>query len=74
MAKRPQVLKSLIAFPGAVWRFIFEARDELKKVTWPTRETTVRYTIAVVIASVVVGAVTGGFDYVLSLVLQQFVT
>ena len=35
---------------------------ELKKVTWPTREETVRLGIAVIIISVVIGLALGGVD------------
>jgi preprotein translocase subunit SecE len=59
--------------PKAVYGFILEARDELKKVSWPSRETTLRYTIIVVIASIMVGALTGGIDYLLTLILEQVV-
>jgi preprotein translocase SecE subunit len=64
-------LSSLTKTPATIYRFIFEARDELKKVSWPNRQTTVRYTIIVVAASLIVGAVTGGIDYLLSLLLER---
>jgi len=35
---------------------------ELKKVTWPTREETVRLGIAVIVISVVIGLALGGID------------
>lgn len=57
---------------GAV-QFVKESRDELKKVRWPSREQTIRYTIIVVIASLAVGLVTGAFDYILTLILERFV-
>ena len=52
-----------------VWSFFREAREELKKVAWPSRRDTLRYTGIVIVASVVVGMVIGGFDYI----LQQFI-
>jgi preprotein translocase SecE subunit len=64
-------IASLTKTPAAIYRFIFEARDELKKVSWPSRETTLRYTLIVIIASLAVGAVTGGIDYLLSLLLEE---
>lgn len=54
-------------------RFVREARDELKKVAWPTREQTTRYTIVVVIASVATGFIIGAVDYILSLIIEQLV-
>ena len=70
MAKQ-QGISSLTKTPANLYRFIFEARDELKKVSWPNRETTVRYTVIVVAASLVVAAVTGGIDYLLTILLEQ---
>ncbi|MEK7108688.1 MAG: preprotein translocase subunit SecE [Patescibacteria group bacterium] len=42
--------------------FVREARLELKKVSWPTRSQTVRYTIAVIVMSLAVAAFLGGLD------------
>ncbi len=46
--------------------FFKEVKEELEKVTWPTREQTIRYTILVIIVTVAVGAFLGGLDYVLT--------
>lgn len=43
-------------------RFLHEVIAELKKVTWPTREETVKLTVVVIIISVLVGAFIGGLD------------
>ncbi len=43
-------------------RFLREVVAELKKVTWPTREETVKLTIIVIIISILVGAFIGGLD------------
>jgi preprotein translocase subunit SecE len=43
-------------------RFLKEVVAELKKVTWPTREETVKLTVVVIVISVVVGAFIGGLD------------
>lgn len=64
---------SLTAWPSNIFKFIKESRDELKKVTWPSRETTIRYTVIVVVSSLVVGMVTGAFDYLLTLALEKLV-
>lgn len=45
-------------------KYVRESRDELKKVTWPSRQTTVRYTLIVVGACLVVGFVIGGLDFI----------
>lgn len=44
--------------------FFSEVRDELRQVTWPTRQQTLRLTLMVVIATVVVGVYLGVLDYV----------
>lgn len=52
----PQLPKTA---PG---KFIQEVTTELKKVTWPTRQETVRLTVTVLIISVAVGVFIGLLD------------
>lgn len=52
--------------------FIRESRIELKKVTWPTREETVRYTLTVIIISAAVALFLGGLDFVFQFILNNF--
>ena len=65
---------SIIGLPRAILKFAFEARDELKKVTWPTRQTTINYTIVVAVSSLIIGGITGGIDYLLSQILTFFIS
>lgn len=44
--------------------FLQEVRGELKKVVWPTREETIRYSIIVSITILVMGAAIFGLDLV----------
>ncbi len=53
--------------------FFKEARIELKKVTWPTRRETLRYTLAVVVMSLAVAAFLGGLDFAFTFLLNTFV-
>lgn len=53
--------------------FIKESRGELKKVTWPTKETTINNTIAVIAISAAVAAFLGALDYVFRLLLNLFI-
>jgi preprotein translocase subunit SecE len=53
--------------------FFKEARVELKKVTWPTRQEAIRHTITVVVISVAVAAYLGVLDYIFRTVLNTFV-
>ena len=43
-------------------RFLREVVAELKKVTWPTREETIKLTAVVIAISVLVGLFVGGLD------------
>mgnify|MGYP001575748608 CR=1 FL=1 len=59
--------------PVQIINFIKEARIELKKVTWPTRQQTIRYTVAVIAMSLVVAAFLGGLDMLFTFLLNTFV-
>ncbi len=43
-------------------RYFQETGDELRKVSWPTREETTRLTFAVVVVAVAIGLALGGVD------------
>lgn len=49
-----------------IFAFLNEVKEELRKVAWPNREQTVRYTILVVIVAVAVGLFLGALDYILT--------
>lgn len=53
--------------------FLKETKTELKKVSWPTREQTVQYTLVVIGVSLVVMVFLGALDYLFSYVLNTFV-
>lgn len=48
-----------------------EVKVELRKVSWPTREQTKKYTILVIVVSFVVGVYLTGLDYILSKVVGK---
>jgi preprotein translocase subunit SecE len=52
-------------------KFIQEVIAELKRVTWPTRDETIKLTAVVIAISVLVGAYIGGLDAIF-LSLQKF--
>lgn len=54
--------------------FTKQAVDELKKVTWPTRDEVIRLTITVVAISAVVGMFLGGIDFALTKTLEVFLS
>ncbi|QQG42970.1 MAG: preprotein translocase subunit SecE [Candidatus Giovannonibacteria bacterium] len=53
--------------------YLKETRIEMKKVNWPTRQETVRYTITVIAVSLAVAAVLGAFDFIFSRVIRLFI-
>ena len=53
--------------------FLKESRSELKKVTWPTREETIRYTAAVIVISLATAGLLGGADFIFKALLTRFV-
>lgn len=53
--------------------FLKEVKAELKKVNWPTREETIKYTGIVIAASVAVAFFLGGLDYLFAYLLSRFV-
>lgn len=50
-----------------------ESKEELQKVTWPTRKETARYSVLVVLAAVVMGAFFAGLDWALNLGIEQLI-
>lgn len=71
MAKKGSAL--LLNLPGSIIRFFTQAREELKKVSWPTRETTIRYTLIVIGSSLILGLLIGGLDYLLTVGLELLI-
>ena len=53
--------------------FLKEVRLEMKKVNWPTRKETVRYTIIIVGVSLAVAVFLGGLDFIFTSMLNRFV-
>jgi preprotein translocase subunit SecE len=53
--------------------FLKEVRLEIKKVNWPTRQETIKYTLMVIGACFFVAVFLGGLDYLLTIILNKFV-
>ena len=62
-----------MSFFAQIAQFIRESRTELKKVVWPTREETIRHTLAVIVMSGALALFLGGVDYALQFILKTFV-
>lgn len=54
-------------------QYLRESKEELEKVTWPTRQQTLRYSLLVVAASIGMGLFFAGLDASLSLGFEKLV-
>jgi len=57
---------------NAVLEFLREARVELSRVNWPTREQVINFTVLVVIISIVVAVFLGSLDFLFSFLVKKF--
>jgi len=53
--------------------FLKEVKLEIKKVNWPTRQQTIRYTLIVLGISAAVAIFLGGLDLLFTILLDKFV-
>jgi len=53
--------------------FLKEVRLEVKKINWPSRKETLRYTFIVVAVSALAAAFLGGLDYVFSQLVNKVI-
>jgi len=54
-------------------RYFYEAKEELEKVTWPSRKETVRSTLIVIGVSLSVAVFLGALDYGFNTALQALI-
>lgn len=52
--------------------YLVGVREEIKKVTWPTRTQTIQTTVLVIVATLAIAAYVGVIDYGLSLLIKRF--
>lgn len=53
-------------------KYLRGVREEVKKITWPTRQQTYRYTGIVIVVSILVAAFLGGLDFLFTYLLNTF--
>ncbi len=53
--------------------FLKEVKIEIKKVNWPTKKETTRYTLIVIGISFVVAIYLGALDFVFNFLLRNFI-
>jgi len=59
--------------PQKIATFLKEVKLEIKKVNWPTRRETIRYTLIVISVSLGTALFLGGIDYVLAIFREMFI-
>jgi preprotein translocase subunit SecE len=58
---------------NALFDYLKKSREELAKVTWPSRQTTINHTIMVIGVSLAVAIFLGAIDYLLIYILQSVI-
>ena len=61
--------KRLTGWVGQTRGFLVAVRDEMKKVTWPTRDELIKATRMILVLSVLLGLTIGLMDYLLQVIL-----
>ncbi len=56
------------------WSFVKEARAELNRVTWPTREAVIGGTLVVILLSLILVVYMGIIDFMVTKILGFFMT
>lgn len=53
--------------------FFKEVKLETKKVNWPTRKETIKYTVATIAITIVIAIFLGGIDFIFTTVLNKLI-
>ena len=61
-------------FYAAAINYLNEVKIELLRVSWPTRDQTIKMAILVIIVSVATGVFLGGFDFLFSRLVGLILT
>ncbi len=54
-------------------RYVRESKEEMQKVTWPSKQETIKYTILVVALCLIIAGFFGGLDWLLNLGLDELI-
>ena len=60
-------------FPKKIVSFLKEVKLEMKKVNWPTRKETIKYTLIIIAVSIAVAVFLGGLDFIFTTILNKFI-
>jgi preprotein translocase subunit SecE len=58
----------VVGWVGQTRSFLTAVREEMRKVTWPTRDELIKATRMIVVLSIVLGVVIGLMDWLLQLI------
>lgn len=58
---------------NSIAQFFKDAKAELMKVNWPSREQTINYTLIVIGISIALAVFLGGWDYFFEYLLKTFI-
>jgi len=56
-----------------ITNFLKEIKTEIKKVNWPKKNETIRYTLIVIGVSIIVAIFLGGIDFIFTTLLNKFI-
>lgn len=56
----------------AVLTFLREARVELSRVNWPSQQEIIRYTVLVIVISLLVAVFLGSLDFAFSFLVEKY--
>lgn len=62
---------SIQTIPNKIIKYVKESRQELKKVVWPTKNETIKYTMLVIGISLAVAVFFGIIDFFFTLGLEK---
>ncbi|MBU0614211.1 preprotein translocase subunit SecE [Patescibacteria group bacterium] len=54
-------------------KYLLEAKEELKKVSWPSQKETIRYSLVVIVFCVALAVYFGSLDWILNLAIAWLV-
>lgn len=60
-------------FFQAVKEYLRETRNEIRKISWPTRQETIRYVVIIIIFSGLMAAFLGLFDFLFLLLVERII-
>jgi len=53
--------------------FLKEVKLEVKKVNWPTKKETAKYTLVIIGTAIIVASFLGGLDFIFQYIMNKFV-